>query len=135
MKGWGLMELTKEWPIEYVFFDSVHPVLFLSSFEDELFLCCRSDNESCVLTRTTIDQCRKMLANKLTIREAFTKSENPIFLEEQRRGGLVYTMISPQHPALPTQGMYFDADQEEVEEFEQFREKRFEKYVVECNKI
>lgn len=123
------MELIKDWPIEYVFFEHRYPVLFLSLFKDELFLCCRSDDESCVFTRTTIDQCRKMLANKLTIREAFTKSESPIFLEEQRRGRLVYTMISPQHPALPTQGMYFDADQKEVEEFERFRERRFESYV------
>lgn len=104
MKGWGLMELIKDWSIEYVFFEHRYPVLFLSSSKDELFLCCRSEDESCVSTKVSVNHCRKMLTNKLTIREAFTKSESPIFLEEQRRGGLVYTMISPQHPALPTQG-------------------------------
>jgi len=114
------MELIKDWPIEYVFFEHRYPVLFLSSFKDELFLCCRSDDESCMLTKTTIDQCRKMLANELTIREAFTESENPIFMEEQRQDRPVYIMTSLQHPALPTQRVYFDADPEEVEEFEQF---------------
>lgn len=29
-------------------------------------------------------------------------------------------MIGPQHSALPTQGMYFDADPKEIEEFEWF---------------
>lgn len=123
MKGWGLMGLIKDWSIEYIFFEHRYPVLFLSSFKDELFLCCRSDDESCVLTKTTIDQCRKMLANELTIRETFAESENPIFLEEQRQDRPVYTMIGPQHSALPTQGVYFDADLEEVEEFERLCER------------
>lgn len=33
-------------------------------------------------------------------------------------------MIGPQHSALPTQGVYFDADLDEVEEFERFCERR-----------
>ena len=85
MKGWGLMELIKDWSIEYIFFEHRYPVLFLSSSKGELFLCCRSEDESCVSTKVSVNHCRKMLTNKLTIREAFTKSESPIFLEEQLR--------------------------------------------------
>jgi hypothetical protein len=120
MKGWGLMELIKDWSIEYVFFEHRYPVLFLSSSKGELFLCCRSEDESCVSTKVSVNHCRKMLTNKLTIREAFTKSGNPIFLEERRHKGTAYMMIGPQHSALPTQGVYFDADLDEVEEFERF---------------
>lgn len=28
MKGWGLMELIKDWSIEYIFFEHRYPVLF-----------------------------------------------------------------------------------------------------------
>ncbi len=28
MKGWGLMELIKNWSIEYIFFEHRYPVLF-----------------------------------------------------------------------------------------------------------
>lgn len=103
MKGWVLMELIKDWSIEYVFFEHRYPVLFLSSSKDELFLCCRSEDESCVSTKVSVNHCRKMLTNKLTIREAFTMSGNPIFLEERRHKGTAYMMIGPQHSALPTQ--------------------------------
>nr|DAP27099.1 MAG TPA: hypothetical protein [Caudoviricetes sp.] len=120
MKGWGLMGLIKDWSIEYVFFEHRYPVLFLSSSKDELFLCCRSEDESCVSTKVSVNHCRKMLTNKLTIREAFTRSGNPIFLEERRHKGTAYMMVGPQHSALPTQGVYFDADPDEVEEFEWF---------------
>lgn len=47
-------------------------------------------------------------------------SGNPIFLEERRHKGTAYMMIGPQHSALPAQGVYFNADLDEVEEFERF---------------
>lgn len=123
MKGWGLMMPIKEWPIEYVFFEHRHPVLFLSSSSDELFLCCRCDDGTCIFTRTTLDQCRKMLANELTIREVFTESGGPVLLEERRHDGVAFMMVGSRHPDLPTQGIYFDADPEEIEEFECFCER------------
>ncbi len=116
------MELIKDWPIEYIFFEHRYPVLFLSSFKGKLFLCCRVSDERCIFTRTTVGQCWKMIANKLTIREAFTESDHPVCLVELGHEDCVH-VITASNPALPTQGIYFDADPGEVEEFERFCKK------------